>query len=117
MAKIKEVIATTASTHNILASGTNITGDISAEEDFRIDGSINGNISCNGKIIIGSHSKTTGEIKCINIEILGCVKGDIFCSEKVILRASAILDGNMKTRMVEIEPGARFTGQCSMNDE
>jgi len=116
MAKIKEVIATTAGTHNILASGTNITGDISAEEDFRIDGSINGNISCNGKIVIGSNSKTTGEIKCINIEILGYVKGDVYCSEKVILRASAIMEGNLKTQMIEIEPGAKFTGQCSMNE-
>lgn len=117
MAKIKEVIATTASTHNILASGTNITGNISAEEDFRIDGSIEGNISCNGKIVIGSNSKTTGEIRCMNIEVLGYVKGDILCTEKVILRASAILEGNIKTRMIEIEPGARFTGQCSMNEE
>ena len=117
MARIKEVIATTAGTHNMLASGTTITGTINAEEDIRIDGSIDGNINCNGKIVIGNSSSTTGEIKCMNIEISGKVKGDIFCSEKVTLRSSSILEGNIKTRMIEIEPGARFTGQCSMNEE
>jgi len=116
MAKIKEVIAATANTHNILASGTNIKGDIGAEEDFRIDGSIEGNVSCKGKIIIGSSSIITGEIKCSNIEVFGQVKGNIFCFEKTVLRASAILEGNVKTGMIEIEPGAKFVGQCSMNE-
>jgi len=114
MGKIKEAMAIGITTHNILASGTQIKGDISAEEDFRVDGSIEGNIVCKGKIIVGTSSTITGEIRCVNIELLGQVNGNIFCSESVILRAPSFLNGDIKTKIIEIEPGAKFEGSCSM---
>lgn len=117
MAKIKEVIATSANTHNILSSGTRITGDINAEEDIRIDGTIEGNITCKGKIVIGASSSVIGNIESCNIELLGQVRGNIICKEKVVLRASSILFGDIKTSIVEIEPGAQFEGACVMYTE
>lgn len=114
MAKIKEVIATTASSHNVLVSGTRLIGDISTDEDFRIDGIIEGNITCKGKIIIGRNSSIIGNIECSNIELLGKVTGNILCTENVILRASAIMTGDITTSSIEIEPGVKFEGKCSM---
>lgn len=116
MAKIKEAIATVSSTHNVLASGTRIIGDISAEEDFRIDGTIEGNLTGKGKIIVGNNSTVTGNIECTHIEIWGEVQGNILCTDNVVLRASSILTGDLKTRSIEIEPGAKFHGKCSMYD-
>ncbi|MDR1883618.1 MAG: polymer-forming cytoskeletal protein [Prevotella sp.] len=116
MAKIKEAI-TTANTHNVLASGTRITGDVSAEEDFRIDGAIEGTVSCKGKIIVGNSGEITGNMTCANIEIWGHMTGNISCTEIVVLRASSLMEGDIKTRAIEIEPGARFEGSCSMYKE
>ena len=39
--------------HNALAAGTTIKGNIITETDFRLDGKVEGDISCNGKIVIG----------------------------------------------------------------
>lgn len=114
MAKIKEVLATTASIHNVLVSGTRIVGDVCSDEDFRIDGMIEGNITCKGKIIIGRNSSITGNIECSNIEVLGKVTGNIRCTENIILRASAIMTGDITTSSIEIEPGAKLDGKCSM---
>ena len=116
MARMKEIIATASGTHNVLASGTQMTGDISAEEDFRIDGNINGNIVCKGKIVVGNNSIITGSVECSHIEIWGEVKGNILCTENVILRATSLLTGDIKTGSIEIEPGAKFQGKCSMYD-
>lgn len=113
---MKEVIATVSGTHNVLASGTQMTGDISAEEDFRIDGTIKGNIVCKGKIVVGNNSIITGSVECSHIEIWGEVKGNILCTENVILRASSTLTGDIKTASIEIEPGAKFYGKCLMYD-
>jgi len=117
MAKFKEVVNSSPNSHSILATGTNIVGNISAEEDFRIDGIVEGNISCKGKIIVATTSTITGDITCANIEVLGKVKGNISCYDLAILRANAILDGDLKTKIIEIEPGAKFTGTCSMMNE
>lgn len=116
MAKIKEAIIANAATHNVLASGTRITGDIGAEEDFRIDGIIVGNVTSKGKIVIGSDSRIEGNIECSNMEIFGEIKGNVTCTENIILRASSTLTGDIKTKSIEIEPGATFTGKCSMNE-
>ncbi|WP_165041794.1 polymer-forming cytoskeletal protein [Dysgonomonas sp. ZJ709] len=110
-------IITTSGTHNVLAIGTVIKGDICAEEDFRIDGTIEGDITCKGKIIIGAQSSITGNIECTNIEMMGKVTGNICCTNNIILRASANLNGEIKSQTIEIEPGAIFSGTCSMLTE
>ncbi|MBK5720042.1 polymer-forming cytoskeletal protein [Dysgonomonas sp. Marseille-P4677] len=117
MAKIKEVIAIAANTHNILSSGTHIIGDVTAEKDLRIDSTIEGNIICKGKIIIGTEGSVIGNIESVNIEILGRVKGNLTCRETLILRASAFFSGEVKTGIIEIEPGANFEGSCIMFTE
>lgn len=108
---------TTSNTHNVLAIGTVIQGDIRAEEDFRIDGTIEGNITCKGKIIIGPQSSITGNIECTNIDMMGKVAGNITCTNTIILRASANVNGEIKSQTIEIEPGAIFSGSCSMITE
>ena len=57
--------------HNTLAAGTTVKGDIVTETDFRLDGKIEGNVSCNGKIVIGPKGNVTGNIVSANAEILG----------------------------------------------
>lgn len=114
MAKLKE-IAPISGAHNILANGTKLKGDITSEEDFRIDGTIEGNISCRGKIIIGQNGYVDGNIECENIDIYGNMAGNINCKTTAILRASSVLEGEIKTQVIEIEPNARFIGSCSMN--
>ena len=46
--------------HNALAAGTTIKGNIITETDFRLDGKVEGDISCNGKIVIGPKGSVTG---------------------------------------------------------
>ena len=48
--------------HNTLAAGTTVKGDIVTETDFRLDGKIEGDVSCNGKIVIGPKGNVTGNI-------------------------------------------------------
>lgn len=103
-----------SSMHNVLAMGTTIKGDIHAEEDFRIDGNIVGNIFCKGRIIIGQQSLIAGNIDGINIDMMGAIEGNITRTDIVILRSTAKLTGNISTKSIEIEPGAIFSGNCSM---
>lgn len=61
--------------HNALAAGTTIKGNIITETDFRLDGKVEGDISCNGKIVIGPKGSVTGNICIRECEILGEVDG------------------------------------------
>ena len=101
--------------HNTLAAGTTVKGDIVTETDFRLDGKIEGNVSCNGKIVIGPN--VTGNIVSANAEILGEVEGSIHVSAKLVLKATAVIKGDIFAQTLEIEPNARFNGVCKMSGE
>lgn len=100
--------------HNTLAFGTKVTGEIQAENDFRLDGTVEGKFSCKGKIVIGSKGYVEGSLTCANAEISGTVKGKIYVSEKLTLRNSAKIEGEIYTKVLSVEEGAKITGTCDM---
>ena len=89
--------------HNALAAGTTIKGNIITETDFRLDGKVEGDISCNGKIVIGPKGSVTGNIVSENAEILGEVDGSVKVSAKLILKSTAIINGDIYSQSLEIE--------------
>jgi cytoskeletal protein CcmA (bactofilin family) len=114
----KEVVASPGGgLHNVLSSGTVLTGNLVTDDDIRIDGVIEGNIVSQGKIIIGGNGTVSGDIECNNLDVLGKIIGNVQCSEIVVLRISANVTGDIRTQTIEIEPGAKFSGLCRMNQE
>ena len=102
------------SAHNALAIGTYLRGDVKAEEDFRIDGKLDGNIECVGKVIVGPQAEITGNIQCQNTDLMGTVSGNIMIYEVASLKASVRFTGEIVAKYIEIEPGASFNGTCKM---
>jgi cytoskeletal protein CcmA (bactofilin family) len=103
--------------HNTMASGTTIKGDIFTENDFRLDGQVEGNVTCNGKLVIGPKGKVVGKIISDNAEIMGEINGWVIVKAKLVLKASAVIQGDIQTQTIEIEPNARFNGTCVMAGE
>jgi cytoskeletal protein CcmA (bactofilin family) len=112
--KINKNNSTDSASINLIGNGTNIIGDIKSNGDVRIDGVLTGNISINGKLVVGTTGKIEGNIICQNADISGEIKGKINVSELLILKASAKLVGDIITGKISIEPSATFTGTCSM---
>ena len=99
---------------NALTAGSKIVGNISADSDFRIDGTIEGELKCTGKVVIGEAGKIKGTVICQNAEILGLMDGKITCNQQLSLRASGKIQGEVQTKILVVEPGAQFNGSCSM---
>lgn len=102
---------------NALTAGSKIVGNITADSDFRIDGLIEGELNCTGKVVIGEGGKVKGNVNCANAEILGLMDGKITCSQQLSLRASGKIQGDVHTKTLIVEPGAVFNGTCSMGGE
>lgn len=114
MAKLNEV--DNSITLNIISQGTDIIGDIKSAGDIRIDGSLNGNLITKGKVVIGPTGRIKGEVDCKNSEVSGIVEGKISVSQLLNLKASSKILGTIITSKLSIEPGAMFTGNCTMKD-
>ena len=116
MFKPKNIIPTGIA-HNAISTGTFVKGDIIAEEDLRIDGKVEGNIECSGKMIIGSNAQITGNIYCNNIDLMGKVNGNIEAKDTVTLKSQVNFSGKIITKYLDIESGAIFNGTCTMQSE
>ena len=102
-------------TINILGPGAVVKGEIHVNGDFRIDGTLNGTIQCKGKLVVGHTGKIDGEIQCQNADFSGEVKASVKVSELLTLKETARFSGDITTGKLAIEPGAKFSGTCSMD--
>ena len=102
---------------NLLSEGTQITGDLQASNDIRIDGELKGNITTKGRLIIGQMAKVKGDVNSSSVDILGTMEGDIVSTGTVSLRAKAIFTGTIKASYIAIESGAIFNGECHIQRE
>lgn len=104
----------TGSSHNTIAQGTTIKGDITTETDIRIDGTIVGNINCGGKIILGPKSAVTGDIIADSAEIMGTLTGNAKVKELLTLKSTARIEGDVEMLTLSVEPNAYLSGHCIM---
>jgi len=102
---------------NLLGSGTIVKGEIKLNGDFRIDGMFIGSINCKGKVVVGNTGVIEGEIICQNADFSGEVKATVKVAELLTLKESAKFTGDITTNKLAIEPGAKFSGQCVMDNQ
>ena len=112
---IKQRRNTNGGLHNTACAGTTVKGDIVTETDFRLDGKIEGDVSCSGKIVIGPKNVTKHRFhKCRNIR----GSGRFHTRQcQTCLKATAVIKGDIFAQTLEIEPNARFNGVCKMSGE
>ena len=101
---------------NLLSSGTVVKGEIKVNGDFRIDGIFIGSINCKGRIVVGATGVIEGEINCQNADFSGEVKAIVKVAELLTLKESAKFTGDISTNKLAIEPGAKFSGNCVMDN-
>jgi cytoskeletal protein CcmA (bactofilin family) len=116
MAKYTEV-EPVSNNLNIIGFGSEIKGEVSTNGDIRIDGTLNGNITVKGKIVIGETGRIIGNIFCKQCDVIGYVEGNITTQDLLSLKVSSNVVGDMICTKLSIEPGAKFSGKCDMNQK
>ncbi len=103
--------------YNALTAGSKIIGTVIADSDIRIDGTIEGELQCSGKVVIGEKGLLKGSVACQNAEILGKLDGKIEVKQSLALRATCNIKGEVKTQTLIVEPNAIFNGTCTMGSQ
>ena len=98
----------------VIGEGTVFDGDLTASEGVRIDGVINGNCTCEKKLILSAEGQVRGNISAQSVIISGKVDGDIIASGKLELLSTGKLAGNITAGSLVIDEGACFDGRCTM---
>ena len=85
-------------------------------DHFRLWGKSNnsGGSSCWGKLVLGESGVVDGQISCQSAIIGGQLKAKITTKDLLTLKSTAKLSGEIVSGQLAIEPGAIFSGKCSM---
>lgn len=102
------------SERNVIGKNTKIIGEIISEGDFRIDGTLDGNIVTKGRIIIGESGLVKGKASCTNADIEGKISGDLQVSDTLTVKTTATISGDVIVSKLSVEPGASFNATCAM---
>ena len=97
-----------------LYKGSKVTGQLTFQGSARIEGSVDGEIQCNGTLTIGERAEVRAKISGDVIVIRGKVEGNVVAKEKVELVTPARLFGDIQTPRLVITEGVVFDGDCSM---
>ena len=116
MAKTAETVVNVNEVSRI-SPGTHIHGDISSEGDIRIDGTFEGRIYSQGRVVIGEKASIKGDIVCGNADLWGRMEGDFFVKDTLSLKEPSSIKGNLHTRRLQVDLGAAFEGSCRMISE
>ncbi len=100
---------------SILSAGIKLEGKLYSDGNVRIDGTIDGNLTVNGNLTLGDKSVVKGEVRALNITLGGIVDGSANAEEKLVLETSGKLKGELIAKILIIEEGAQFDGNCIMN--
>ena len=99
---------------NRIVQGTVIRGDIETKEDFRLDGTLIGNYTSGGKLVIGTSGEVQGDIKCKNVDVEGKYTGKLEVDELLTVKSTAHIKGDVVVSRLSVESGAIFEATCSM---
>lgn len=99
---------------NVISSGTKIVGDLISEGDFRIDGTLEGTLKTDGRVIIGQNGFIKGNIVCTNADVEGKFSGEFVVSKTLTAKSTANITGSVNVGQISTEPGATFNATCNM---
>jgi len=102
------------SNQNHIAQGTKITGDFNSEGDFRIDGTIEGNVKTSGKVVVGKSGFIKGTLQGTDAYFEGKFSGKLALSGILTLKSTAHIEGEVIVGKLAVEPGASFNVTCAM---
>ena len=103
--------------NTIIGKGTRFEGTMEVAQSLRIDGSFKGTLTTSDTLIVGA----TGELEEVTLKVKnaiigGVVKGNVTASNKVTLESTSKLEGDLTAKLLIIQEGALFIGNCRSLD-
>ncbi len=108
-------ISTPSGSTSLIGAGTILKGDITSNGDIRIDGTLDGNIHCTAKVVIGANGTVNGDVNGQQADIMGKVTGSIKVKDLLQLKGGSMVAGNLHASKLQTEPSANFNGECHMS--
>jgi cytoskeletal protein CcmA (bactofilin family) len=105
------------SSGTVIGKGICIRGEVTGQEDFFLDGVLEGNITLTGKrLTIGANGVIHADIVAGDLVVFGRVEGSVKASGRAELKHSAVFVGDISAARLSIEDNATLQGYVDLGD-
>ena len=105
------------SSGTVIGKGICIRGEVSGEEDFFLDGVLEGNITLTGKrLTVGANGVIHADIVAGDLVVFGRVEGSVKASGRAELKHSAVFVGDISATRLSIEDNATLQGYVDLTE-
>ena len=92
-------------------------GKYVSDRDLRIEGEAQGEIECQGTLIISPQARVRSAITAHNVIINGDYEGDVDCGGRFEIGSTGRVKGKVKTQVLVVKEGAHWEGSVIMTAE
>ena len=101
---------------SILGPTIHFKGELSADEDLIINGTIEGSITHLQRLTIGRDGTVRAHVDAQQVVIEGRIEGDVRAGKSVSVMQTAHMLGDISAPTITILEGAKFNGSINMGD-
>lgn len=95
----------------LINEGCKITGEISGDGNFMVNGEVSGDCDINGTLTLATSGYWQGSIRADNVIVAGHVEGDVVATGKVEITNTAKIAGTVTAESIAVAEGAIVEGQ------
>ncbi len=101
----------------IIGPGAVLEGPLTTKDSTRIDGTVKGNVTVSGALIVGQDAKIVGTVSAMNAYIAGEINGALSVPQgKVEISDTGKVIGDISCKGIIIDENAVFHGKCEMTN-
>jgi cytoskeletal protein CcmA (bactofilin family) len=100
---------------SILGPTIKFKGELSADEDLVIHGSVEGSITHTQRLTIGAGGTVHASVEAQLVVVEGTIEGNVRAEKSVSVKETAHMTGNISAPSVTILQGANFNGNVDMS--
>jgi cytoskeletal protein CcmA (bactofilin family) len=100
----------------LIGQATTITGNIVAEEDLEIQGTIDGSVRlAKHRVVVGSDGIVNAIVEAHAVLVIGKISGNVIATELVEVNAGGVIEGDVKAPRIIMHDGAIVIGSLDMS--
>lgn len=100
---------------SIIAPDVEITGTIKSNSSIRIEGKLEGELSCAADISVGKSASIKGNLVASSVVVEGTIHGNITVKDKIEMKSTAKVHGDIVAKRLSVEDGVTFIGRSEVN--
>jgi cytoskeletal protein CcmA (bactofilin family) len=102
----------------ILSQGTVVRGRITGEGDLRVLGTVEGDISLRGSLLVGEGGRVlAGTVEASHVSVEGEIGGEIVVSGELVVHAAGVVRGRLRGASIRIHEGATVAADIESDFE